>query len=137
MTTPRNLAAAMIYQHLPTWRDLWPQQQPWRSLSWRAHRIAEAKREDEEAEAMAIAYALHQQVQRQQGACSIQSAFRGHRGEHEVPVGAELSGRGERVRQEAAVWQHGRRGAEGEHGRGEYRGGLQREQRLVRRGDRL
>lgn len=63
-----------------TWRDLWPQQQPWRSLSWRAHRISEAKREDEEAEAMAIAYEKYLEVRRCEAASTIAAHYRGNRG---------------------------------------------------------
>ena len=60
-----------------TWRELWPQQQPWRSLSWRAHRIAEIKREDEEAEALAIAYEIHLEERRQNAAHVMQAVHRG------------------------------------------------------------
>ena len=60
-----------------TWRSLWPQQQPWRSLSWRAHRVAEIKREDEEAEAMAIAHAMHLEAKRLEAACLIEAVYRG------------------------------------------------------------
>ena len=63
-----------------TWRSLWPSQQPWRSLSWRAHRIAEARREDAEAEALAIAMALHQEQVEDAAARRIESAFRGRQG---------------------------------------------------------
>jgi len=60
-----------------TWRQLWPAQQPWRSLSWRAHRIAEATREDEEAEHVAMSYAIHLQDKRIGAAQCIEAAFRG------------------------------------------------------------
>ena len=65
---------------LSTWRELWPAQQPWRSLSWRAHKLAEARREEEmEMEQMALQAAVRRQEALQAGAVTLQSGMRGMR----------------------------------------------------------
>ena len=66
---------------LSTWRATYPQQQPWRSLSWRAHKLAEARREETEADAMAREESLrHQQHMQQVAATSIEAGVRGMKG---------------------------------------------------------
>ena len=63
-----------------TWRRLWPQQPPWRSLTWRAHRISEARREKEEAEAVALAHRRKMEAEQEEAACQIQATYRGRAG---------------------------------------------------------
>jgi len=60
------------------WRTLWPQQQSWRSLSWRAHTLAEARREEKEAaEEAALAQALRETARLEQAATAIEARARG------------------------------------------------------------
>ena len=60
-----------------TWRAHWPQEQPWRSLSWRAHQLAESRREEEaELEAMALEAALAEEARINGAACAIESGAR-------------------------------------------------------------
>lgn len=55
-----------------TWRELWPSQQDWRTLSWREH--IDEVREQEEAKAMALAMEL--EMQRHKAATRIQAQKR-------------------------------------------------------------
>ena len=62
---------------VPTWRAHWPQEQPWRSLSWRAHKLAESRREEQaEAEALAYEEALADEARLQGAATMIESRVR-------------------------------------------------------------
>ena len=64
-----------------TWRDLWPQQQPWRTVSWRAH-IEEEKAvaAQEEDRRMAMALAMQEEATRRTQAAAAQSIERMVRG---------------------------------------------------------
>lgn len=55
-----------------TWRELWPSQQDWRTLSWREH--IEQVREQEEARA--LAYAMRQEMAQHQAATRLQAQLR-------------------------------------------------------------
>ena len=60
-----------------TWRQHWHTKQPWRSLSWRAHCIGEARREEEEG-LVAAALLMKTTASRQfEAARRLQSVYRG------------------------------------------------------------
>ena len=60
-----------------TWRGHWPQEQPWRSLSWRARNFAQMRREEEEeAEVLAIEAAQREEARLVGAAVALESASR-------------------------------------------------------------